>query len=391
MPVFVSGTYHHHINHELLQDELTNCDIQVFDWEKDPLVENSLIIYDSSWINLMELSPDQVQHAKTIKNKRILLVYDYKSFSSKPKMIENLSAALEEMGFNNSDVYVITQLEYDIDFINRAIPGANIVSRDRWLKELFKIQVIPYAFDPFAGNIPSDYDLSTIDKKRFSIFIRRFEQSRFEFLCGLISMGLESQFHYTFASTETHMTKEDFISLIPKKLSQHKDILESWVEGIPYTVEVERYDHRHYPTNLKYYFDKSDINIVYETEPFGENTIYSNNGYGSFLTEKTYKAILFKKPFIMVSEQHGLKALRKFGFKTFSPWIDESYDDIEDFHLRIEAIHAEIKRLSLFSDDWISKMISEMDDIIQHNHKVLFDLAYRRLPEEFKIKSLLTF
>lgn len=391
MPVFVSGTNHHHLNHELFETQLTNCDIEVFDWEKDPLVENSLIIYDPSWINLQQLTQDQIQYTKNVKNKRILLIYDYKSFASNPDMIKDAYDALTEMNFNPHDIYIITQLEYDIEYIKNVLPNANIVSRDRWLKELFKIQVTPYSFREFARKPEPEYDLSSIDKKRFSIFIRRFEQARFEFICELIALGLEPQLRYTFANTESSLTSNDFKQLIPERLDHSRNVLEPWVEGIPYSVEFERHDHMHYPIHLKHYFEKSDINIVFETEPFGPNTIYSKNGFGSFLTEKTYKAILFKKPFIIVSEQHGLKALRKFGFKTFSPWIDESYDDIEDFDMRLQAILAEIKRLSLLSEDEMSNIIAEVDDIIKHNHKILYDLAYASLPDQFKLKSLLTF
>jgi hypothetical protein len=147
----------------------------------------------------------------------------------------------------------------------------------------------------------------------------------------------------------------------------------------------------HYPMNLKHYCEKSDINIVFETEPFGEHSEYSYQGFGSFLTEKTYKAILFRKPFILVSEQHGLKALHAFGFKTFSPWFNESYDDIEDFDQRVEAVLAEINRLSLLSEDEMAAILREVNDIIEHNHKVLFDLAIAPLPYQFKLKSLLTF
>jgi hypothetical protein len=176
--------------------------------------------------------------------------------------------------------------------------------------------------------------------------------------------------------------------LIPERLEYARNILEPWLEGIPYAVQPNKTSfHIHYPRHLKCYFEKSDINIVLETAP---NTPI-DYACGSSLTEKTYKAILFKKPFILVSEQHSLKALRAFGFKTFSPWFDESYDDIEDFDLRIDAILAELKRLSLLSNEEMTKILQEVNEIIEHNHKVLFELAYTPLPEQFKLKSLLTF
>lgn len=386
MSIYVFGTYHHHINNELFQNELVNCEVTVFDWEKEELTENSLIISDPSWISLQQLTESQFEQAKSIANKKILLIFDYKSFYSKTHMINQVNEALLKMNFNFSNVYIITQLEYDIHAIKRVMPEVNVVSRDRWLKELFRMQIIPHVFEKRA-----ELDTTEIINKRFSLFIRRHHKVRFEFLCSLIAAGLEPQLHYTFANTESDMSPESFKEIIPERLSYARHILDTWVEGIPYTVPNEQYSHVHYPMNLKHYCEKSDINIVFETEPFGEYSAYSYQGFGSFLTEKTYKAILFRKPFIIVSEQHGLKALRAFGFKTFSPWFNESYDDIEDFDQRVEAVLAEINRLSLLSDDEMAAIIREVHDITEHNHKVLFDLAVAPLPEQFKLKSLLTF
>ena len=301
-------------------------------------------------------------------------------------MISQVNEALLKMNFNLSNVHIITQLEYDIQAIKRIMPEVNVVSRDRWLKELFRVQIIPHAFEKRV-----ELDTTEIVNKRFSLFIRRHHEVRFKFLCSLIAAGLEPQLHYTFANTESDMLPESFKEIIPERLSHAKHILEPWIEGIPYTIPNEQYDHVHYPMNLKHYFEKSDINIVFETEPFGEHTVYSLQGSGSFLTEKTYKAILFKKPFIIVTEQHGLKALHAFGFKTFSPWFNESYDDIKDFDQRVEAVLAEINRLSLLSEDEMATILREVNDIIEHNHRVLFDLAVAPLPEQFKLKSLLTF
>ena len=46
-----------------------------------------------------------------------------------------------------------------------------------------------------------------------------------------------------------------------------------------------------------------------------------------------------------MAPQHYLKQLHKLGFKTFHPFIDESYDDIEDPIKRYVQIGEEVKRL----------------------------------------------
>lgn len=53
-------------------------------------------------------------------------------------------------------------------------------------------------------------------------------------------------------------------------------------------------------------------------------------------TEKTYKPISAGMPFVMVASQGFLYRLRKMGFRTFHPWIDESYDQEPDWKIRTE-------------------------------------------------------
>ena len=50
------------------------------------------------------------------------------------------------------------------------------------------------------------------------------------------------------------------------------------------------------------------------------------------LTEKIFKPIVSRMPFILVGPAHNLKYLRSYGFETFGRWIDESYDqEVDDY------------------------------------------------------------
>lgn len=55
-------------------------------------------------------------------------------------------------------------------------------------------------------------------------------------------------------------------------------------------------------------------------------------------TEKSLKPIAAHRPFVVFGPQHVLKRLRDLGFRTFSPIIDESYDDIESPDERLKAV-----------------------------------------------------
>ena len=58
----------------------------------------------------------------------------------------------------------------------------------------------------------------------------------------------------------------------------------------------------------------------------------------SFRTEKIYKPIIMAHPFVVAANPGYLRDLRCAGFQTFSSIIDESYDQIDCPHTRIERI-----------------------------------------------------
>jgi hypothetical protein len=92
-----------------------------------------------------------------------------------------------------------------------------------------------------------------------------------------------------------------------------------------------------------------------------------------FLSEKIFRPIALKHPFILVSTPNTLKYLKKLGFKTFAPYIDESYDDITDGNERLHAIIKEVERLCRFSDDQWIEWQKNIKDIIEHNFNVFVD------------------
>jgi hypothetical protein len=86
------------------------------------------------------------------------------------------------------------------------------------------------------------------------------------------------------------------------------------------------------------------------------------------LTEKIFKPIVSRMPFVLVGPAHNLKYLREYGFKTFSPWIDESYDDIEDPILRMKAIGDTMTKICSYSESELFDMLQEMSPVLEHNY-----------------------
>jgi len=115
------------------------------------------------------------------------------------------------------------------------------------------------------------------------------------------------------------------------------------------------------------YYSTSMFSVVSETNYF------TNNGEGRFISEKTFKPIAFKHPFVMISVPGTLQSLRALGYKTFHPMIDESYDTITDHTVRLMAIIREIDRLCSLTDKQIAEFNKFCKPIVNYNYELLLD------------------
>ena len=85
------------------------------------------------------------------------------------------------------------------------------------------------------------------------------------------------------------------------------------------------------------------------------------------LTEKIFKPIVSRRPFILVGAPNNLAYLKSYGFKTFDRWIDESYDSETDSDIRIQKITEEIAKLCALTPDELNTMHKEMEEVLEHN------------------------
>lgn len=125
----------------------------------------------------------------------------------------------------------------------------------------------------------------------------------------------------------------------------------------------------------KQYYDNSYFSLVTETFFFNDtnNTGLKWEERSVFFSEKIFKPIICKHPFILVSRPHSLKYLKKIGYKTFHPYINESYDDIEKDSDRLIAIVNEVERLSKQTpEEWIT-WLKNVEDIIEHNYNLIIN------------------
>lgn len=105
------------------------------------------------------------------------------------------------------------------------------------------------------------------------------------------------------------------------------------------------------------------------------------------LTEKVFKPIVSKRPFILVAAPGNLEYLRGYGFQTFSRWIDESYDSIMDPDQRLDAITHEISKFARMNAGELRDIHQDMLPVLEHNKQHFFgqfrDIIVQELLDNF--------
>jgi hypothetical protein len=87
----------------------------------------------------------------------------------------------------------------------------------------------------------------------------------------------------------------------------------------------------------------------------------------TFFSEKTTKPILNKRPFVIVGSVGSLSNLKTLGFKTFSNFWNEDYDNILDPSDRIMAIFDIVQSVCNLSVNELQTLCVEMSDVLNYN------------------------
>lgn len=117
-------------------------------------------------------------------------------------------------------------------------------------------------------------------------------------------------------------------------------------------------------------YNNAYISIVAETECMPCPDAF-------FVSEKVAKPLIVGHPFVIFGCQHYLKHLRSLGLKTFSPWIDESYDNINDATDRAKALVKSVIGFAKKTQDEKIQCLAEMKTITDHNRKLVLNTDWQ--------------
>lgn len=148
----------------------------------------------------------------------------------------------------------------------------------------------------------------------------------------------------------------------------------------PLVLDVCNYNHASADLIDPNFQAKSLWNIVTETVYY-EDKLH--------LTEKVFKPIVTKRPFMLVAASGNLAYLKSYGFRTFDRWIDESYDAEPDPDIRIKMITDQLKILCAMPWPDLMQMYSEMQEILDFNHDHFYgkfkEIIVNELVDNFEV------
>jgi hypothetical protein len=169
--------------------------------------------------------------------------------------------------------------------------------------------------------------------------------------------------YYSFPLEPDTQQKLDSVDSLFPSLLDLMDTIDNTFSKLPLNVDTDKIleiNHAYSPQrDLLKFYRNSYFSIVSET--------YFFKGNPKFFTEKIFKPIIHKHPFILLSTPNMLQHLREYGYKTFDGIIDESYDTIENDDERFLAVVNEIERLCNLSESELKTFREQCIEIVDYN------------------------
>jgi len=318
-------------------------------------------------------------------NDRIIFVFEDTDYylNGQGFTIRNIQKILYNLDIPNYFCIILTSQTYlkqEVVQINREIghDTTNIDVIDIWLDIYLKIDEIPKI----------DLNLNLIEKS--FIFLSRVTRKHrvllFSLLAqanlldqGMVSMflGKETPIQPSNATNEQINTNHiQMLSTIPFTRCNETWLLNSNLNSVYDQFITQAIDSFKFKNFVEIYDNdmavRANSNITQQAFLYiAAETMFSYPG--PFVSEKSFKGIAAKRPFVMVGPPGNLKKLQEYGFQTFSFWWDESYDSIEDHSDRMIAVFNIIKEISQMSTNELITLGKDMANVLEYNYNFLIN------------------
>ena len=286
--------------------------------------------------------------------------------------IRETELILRELGVNESNlVYIFGNkfVNHPIDFpdskTNFTYGNIALQQQAKGMQYFPKMTSMGYESDIVRE---SDLNISEIRSKKFLCFNRSMRSHRYYIAYVAMKNNLFDNSIFSFVNVPDHDNEEHIrnsINAILEEPITDKDF-SKLMNIFPLEIDTTHLNadqKRGFVTdnNKKEWYNSSYFHIT------SESNVYASLDDGPFFSEKTFRPIINLQPFIFVGDYGSLRELRNLGFKTFAPYIDESYDLEPDHNKRLRMIAEEIEKLNSLSLKQIHKLYYSMTDILIYN------------------------
>lgn len=282
------------------------------------------------------------------------------------KLGDNLKSLETNYNFLNFNMALLSKSQEFYNIINN--PEYKYWGEDANEPQVGRIQSKKssiHTIDIFKNNLNKSDKLET--KKNFLFFCRHVRLERLIILDFLYKNGEEKNL-FSWSKdfmNECKDTVENFEKFTNNKELTFKFLNEDRVLDVDDITKIAGYGFED-----KSLYENSFLSIV------GETIFYQNEEFKTgYLSEKVWKPIGHSHPFIILAPSKTLNYLKELGFKTFSPFIDESYDDIEDENLRLKKILEILENFSNKTLDEKYQFLFDVKDILEHNFNLFISIS----------------
>jgi len=108
---------------------------------------------------------------------------------------------------------------------------------------------------------------------------------------------------------------------------------------------------------------------------------------GTVLTEKAYKPMLYKKPFIILGPRYIHQAFKNMGFKLYDELFDYSFDD-KPYKERLDSVITQIKGILKIPTSELIDRCKSLSEKREYNYKALDKLQHIDMVDMFREEGL---
>jgi hypothetical protein len=230
-----------------------------------------------------------------------------------------------------------------------------------------------FASNPNVINDEPVYDPDFLPEKLFLMWNRRFRRHRIQLALLMERHNLVDRSYISFSNIDLERPTNTFenavhlrnINTSNPQLLLTNEIVQRFQNRLPLVLDGETDVNKmceDVNRETRNYYKNSLISLVTETNwELAEVT----------LTEKSFKPIKEKQPFIIAGVPGSLKALRKMGFKTFGDFWPEDYDETGCPLVRMQRLAYVLETIGQWTNEQILEFRRNVKPIVDHNWKQL--------------------